>query len=62
MPFTQLVQEIKEYESDTFSAEANQLTDEEAEHLAEKCIRHFVLNHMDGVMLTNFLYDMRFEN
>lgn len=59
--FEQLVQEIKDYESDTFSSEGSELTWEEAKELAEKAIRYFILNIMDGVKLSDWLEDIRGE-
>lgn len=57
-----LIQEIKEYDSDTFCAGAVDLTDEEANDLADKCVRWFVLNRLDGVMLSEFLDSIRDED
>jgi hypothetical protein len=51
MTFDELVQEILEYESDTFNAPACELKKEEAIQIAETCIDWFVKNRMDGVLL-----------
>lgn len=59
MTFDQLVQEIKDYDSDTFFAKGADLTHEEAVMLAENCISHFVNNRLDGSLLDCWLYDIR---
>lgn len=57
--YERLIQEIKDYDSNTFFAKGCDLTDEEAEELAEKCVRWFVVNRLDGELLDRFLYDIR---
>lgn len=59
MNFQQLVEYIMEYESDTFTASGFKLTEKEAVQLAEKCIDYFVNNRMDGVILDEWLADLR---
>lgn len=61
MKFDQLVKEILEYESDTFSASGFEITKEEAKQVAERCIEWFVNNRMDGVILDEFLFAIREE-
>lgn len=60
--FDELVEEIKSYDSDTFFAKDLNLTHQEAIEIAEKCIRWFVLNRLDGVMLDTYLYEIREES
>lgn len=59
-----LIDTIKDYESDTFSASGSSITDEEATQIALR----FILGHidglveartMDGVMLSDALSDIR---
>ena len=59
--YEQLIQEIKEYDSNTFFSKGCNLTDKEAEELAEKCVRWFIVNRLDGEMLDSFLNDIREE-
>jgi hypothetical protein len=59
--FKNLIQEIKEYDSDAFFAKGCNLTDLEAIELADKCVRWFVINRLDGVMLDQFLAEIREE-
>jgi len=61
MKFSELVEHIKEYESDTFSASCSNLTDEEAIKLAERCIDFFINHDLDGIKLDNWLYHIRPE-
>jgi hypothetical protein len=61
MTFDQLIQEIKEYESNTFFAKGCNLTNVEAIKLAEMCIDCFVNYRLDGVLLDHFLYNLRGE-
>jgi len=55
-----LIHTIKTYDSDTFCAAANDLTDDETKKLAHKCIEWFINNRLDGVLLAEFLEDIRF--
>jgi hypothetical protein len=59
MNIRQFIEEIMDYESDTFSARGSKLTLKEAAGLAERCIEYFFKNRIDGVMLSNFLDEER---
>jgi hypothetical protein len=59
MTFDQFVQEIMEYESDTFSAQGSKITKAEATAVAENIIRNYVINIMDGIMLDMHLSEIR---
>lgn len=54
-----LAQYIKEYESDTFTAEGSEITDDEALRVARRIIQWTVDNRLDGVMIDEFLSDIR---
>lgn len=59
-----LVDEILNYESDTFSSEASEITVEEAEKVAFAFIVRDIENRtstntMDGCMIDNELYELR---
>jgi hypothetical protein len=55
----ELLQTIKEYDSDTFFAKGSDLTEEEAYDLAARCIHNFIDNRLDGVLLDSFLSEIR---
>jgi hypothetical protein len=55
----ELITTIKEYESDTFCAEAVGLTNDEACDLAGYCIEWFINNRLDGVVLDEWLEIIR---
>lgn len=62
--FNHLVDEILNYESDTFSSEGSKLTPAEAERIAFAFILRDIanrtnLNTMDGVMISYELRDIR---
>lgn len=59
MNFEELKKTIEVYESDTFTASGFNVTSDEIEHLAEKCIEWFVSNRLDGVLLDCWLYEKR---
>lgn len=59
MKFKELEKIIQEYESDTFSASAFEINEDEIECLAEKCIDWFVANRLDGVLLDFWLAEKR---
>ncbi len=61
MKYDQLVKEITEYESDTFTASGFSLTNKEAHKLAERCINYFVNNDLDGCKLDIWLAELRGE-
>ena len=62
MKFEDLVKHIKEYESDTFSAEGSEITQEEAEKVAERLIGVWVDENLDGVSIDSVLADIRPED
>lgn len=60
----QLVDDVLNYESDTFSSEASEITVEEAEKIAFAFIKHDIQNRidtntMDGVMISEELETIR---
>lgn len=60
----ELLQTVKEYESDTFSASGYNLTDAEAEKITEKIILDAIqdlieLKTLDGVMIDEWLDEFR---
>ena len=57
--YEKLLQEIKEYDSDTFFAKGCDLTHVEAEYLADRCIRYFIENDLDGFKLDLWLAEER---
>ena len=57
--FEKLVTEIKEYDSNTFFAKGCNLTDIEANYLAEKCIEWFIEHELDGHKLDVWLAEER---
>lgn len=57
--FARLLQDIKEYESDTFSASGSGITDAEIILVAGKLIDGWSENHLDGVSIDAILYDIR---
>lgn len=58
MTFKQFVEMICEYESDTFSAEGSQITEDEAIKVAEKYLDS-VEAHIDGVGIDARLDEVR---
>lgn len=58
MKFEQLVNEIMEYESDTFTASGFELTRAEATYMAERLL-DWVATYTDGVRLDALLYELR---
>lgn len=59
LTFMGLCQIIEGYESDTFSATESEITNEEIRRVAYRCLNWLVENRLDGVMLDNFLADIR---
>lgn len=57
--FGQFVDVIKDYESDTFSAEGSEITATEAQQVACRLINWLVENRLDGVMIDGMLSDIR---
>ena len=57
--YNELLQTIKEYDSDTFFAKGADLTEDEAYQLAGRCINFFMEKRLDGVMLDEMLDSMR---
>ncbi len=57
--FGQFIDYIREYESDTFSAEGSQITATEAQQVAYRLMNWLVENRLDGVMIDSILSDIR---
>lgn len=57
----ELVKEVMEYESDTFSASGAEITEEEARKVVEKIVRDLWDAHIDGVKINFALADIRPE-
>ena len=60
--FGQFVDMIREYESDTFSAEGSEITPTEAQQVAYRLINGWAEEHLDGVSIDHILYDIRGGN
>jgi len=54
-----LLQTILNYESDTFSAEGSQITEEEAHQVALLLINWLIENRLDGDLIDSLLYEVR---
>jgi len=61
MKFKDFINEILEYESDTFSATGESLLSKEAEQIAEKILENIRDTEIDGVWLRNILNEIREE-
>ena len=59
MTFDELVKEIIDYDSDTFFGRGSDITLKEAKAVAERAIQYFFDNRLDGVLLEQFLYEIR---
>ena len=59
MTFTQLVNHIETYCSDTFGAESSEITHTESIKVAQYLIQEMVNKHVDGLMIRAILDDMR---
>jgi len=57
-----LIQTILEYESDTFSAAGSNISEEEAEKVAESIINGWIENNLDGVIISSALDEIRGED
>ena len=57
--FQALIMEIKEYESDTFSASGSKITHQEAEKVANELIANWKDKYLDGVQIDVFLDKVR---
>lgn len=57
--FYELVKEIVEYESDTFSASSSEITTEEADKVAHELVANWKMNYLDGVQIDTFLDKIR---
>lgn len=57
--FGQFVDVIKEYESNTFSAEGSEITPTEAQQVACRLLKAWSDDHLDGVMIGGYLSDIR---
>lgn len=60
----ELKKTIREYSSDTFDAQASNLTTEEAEQIAHQLVSVAIqslidLDHLDGVRISSILEDIR---
>ena len=54
-----LIEEIKKYESDTFSAEGSKIADYEAVQIAQQLIKSWTDTHLDGIIITEMLGEIR---
>jgi hypothetical protein len=59
MTFKEFVSEIETYESDTFSATSSKINRAEAKKVAEKILGRLVNAHLDGVLISAYLEDIR---
>ena len=59
MTFSELVDYIMDYESDTFSATSAELNREEARHIARQLIKTWTITHLDGDMIGEELDEIR---
>lgn len=59
MKFKEFVNEILEYESNTFSATGETLSMKEAEQIAEKILESINNNEIDGVWISDILNEIR---
>ncbi len=55
----ELLKTIKEYESDTFSSEYVNLTENECYEIAGRAIHYFIDNRLDGIWLSEWLDQIR---
>ena len=62
MKFDQMVADIMEYESDTFTASGFKLKRKEAVKIAEKLLDRTMNKYVDGVTLDYFLAEIREDN
>lgn len=53
---------IFNYESDTFNARGSQITKTEARMIANRIVKSFAANQLDGVLITDVLADVRRTN
>jgi len=59
MEMNKLAQHIIEYESDTFSANGTNLTQDELKLMLDKIYDNIINNQIDGVWLSQMLIDIR---
>ena len=55
----EFVEMIFTYESDTFSSSGSNIRIKEAQKIAAKLLDIFTMNHLDGVMISNLLDEIR---
>jgi hypothetical protein len=54
-----LTKHLLGYDSDTFSAFGSDMTEDEAEAVAEALVKHWIEWELDGLMITSRLEDVR---
>lgn len=59
MTIRELADQIKDYESDTFSASGSEITDEEAVATAEQLLDWWNEKNLDGVSIDAALFEVR---
>ncbi len=59
LSYAEFLEVIGEYESDTFSASGNKLTQEETKEIAQRCLSLFKDNYLDGILISEFLEEIR---
>lgn len=59
MTFQKFINEIHEYESDTFSAHGSRITWSEANKVAQEILANWFDKHIDGVTIDVFLDKVR---
>ena len=59
IPFEGFIEQIMEYESDTFSASASQITPDEARDVARVILAIWIDDHLDGVRIDAVLDGLR---
>jgi len=61
MTYQQFIDEIMNYESDTFNAPNLKLKRKRAGKIARKCLDYFVNNRLDGCLLSDFFEETKGE-
>lgn len=57
--YQELLEVIRTYDSDTFCAKAENLTEEEVRGIAEHLLEYMITTEMDGQWLSNVLENIR---
>ena len=61
MKINDFVQYIREYDSDKFHAQEEEITEDELELIVEKIFDYLMMNEVDGVWLKQLLNEVRNE-